>query len=54
MNYRRILRTLGVVLCFESVLMLVPLICAVIYKEKAAFAFLQSILVCLVFGLLCL
>lgn len=50
MNYKRILRTLGIVLCFESALMVVPLICAIIYKEPEVFDFLKSILICLSFG----
>lgn len=50
MNYKRILRTLGIVLCFESALMVAPLICAIIYKEPEVFDFLKSILICLSFG----
>lgn len=50
MNYKRILRTLGIVLCFESALMVAPLICAIIYKEPEVFDFLKSILICFCFG----
>lgn len=50
MNYKRILRTLGIVLCFEGALMVAPLICAIIYKEPEVFDFLKSILICLSFG----
>lgn len=54
MNYRRILHTLGIVLCFEAVSMILPLICAFIYKESTVIPFVQSILLCLVVGLVLL
>lgn len=50
MNYKRILHTLGIVLCFEAVLMILPLICAIIYKEPEMFDFMKSMAVCLVVG----
>lgn len=50
MNFKRILHTLGIVLCFEAAFMLLPLICAVIYKETAVYDFLKCIIICLVFG----
>jgi len=50
MNYRRILHTLGIILCFEAALMIIPLVCAVIYKEKEVYDFLNCILICLAVG----
>lgn len=50
MNYRRILHTLGIVLCFEGALMIAPLGCAIIYKEPEIFVFLKSIIFCVIFG----
>ncbi|MBE7033367.1 MAG: TrkH family potassium uptake protein [Ruminococcaceae bacterium] len=50
MNYKRILHTLGIVLCFEGALMIAPLICAVIYKEPEVLDFFECILICLGFG----
>lgn len=52
MNYKRILHILGIVLCFEAVCMILPLACSIIYKEKETIAFVQSILVCLIVGVL--
>lgn len=54
MNYRRVLHTLGIVLCFEAVSMTLPLICAFIYNESTVIAFVQSILMCLISGLILL
>lgn len=54
MNYKRILHTLGLVLCFEAACMLLPLICAIIYKEKCILTFLQTIGLCLAAGVLLL
>lgn len=50
MNYKRIMHVLGIVLCFEALLMTLPLICAIIYKETAIYAFIKSIVVCLLAG----
>ncbi len=50
MDYKRILHTLGIVLCFEAGLMLLPLICAILYKEATILNFICSILLCLFFG----
>ena len=52
MNYRRILYTLGIVLCFEAAFMLLPLICALIYGEREAVSFLASIIISLLCGIL--
>ena len=51
MNYKRVLHTLGIVLCFEALSMLLPLLCALIYKEQTVVPFLESIFLCLAFGL---
>ena len=50
MNHKRIFHTLGLVLCFEAVSMFLPLICALIYKENTVGIFIQSILICFLFG----
>ena len=51
MNYRRILNTLGIVLCFEAICMILPLICAIVYKEREIIGFLISIAICIIVGL---
>ncbi len=51
MDYRRILHTLGVVLCFEAGFMILPLVCALFYKEAAALDFISSIILCLAIAL---
>ena len=53
MNYSIIKRTLGSMLLFEAVFLALPLVTAVIYWEKAFFAFLIAILLCLGVGKLC-
>lgn len=50
MNYKRILHTLGIVLSFEAVFMVLPLICAVIYNEAEVYSFLVSIVLCALVG----
>lgn len=52
MNYKRIFHTLGIVLCFEAIFMILPLICAIIYKEREVYAFIFSILICFFTGFL--
>ena len=52
MNYKRIMHTLGIVLCFEALLMLLPLICAIVYREAEVYDFAKSIFVCLSAGLI--
>ncbi len=51
MNYRVIFYILGCVLNIEAAAMLLPLICTIIYNDDCFFAFLLTILVCLVFGI---
>ena len=50
MNYRMIAHTLGWVLNIEAACMLLPLICAWIYKESCVLAFLICILICAFLG----
>ena len=52
MNYKMIKNVLGWILLFEAGFMLVPLITAIIYQEKAFYSFLISIAICLAVGLL--
>ncbi len=52
MNYKRILHTLGLVLCCEAGCMLLPLICAIIYKETVVGTFVVSIVLCLSAGII--
>lgn len=52
MNIKRVFHTLGVVLCCEAFLMVLPLVCAFIYGEKEYASFLISMLLCLFAGLL--
>lgn len=52
MNYKRILHTLGIVLCFEAACMILPIICALVYKEAEITSFIQSMLICIVLGVL--
>lgn len=52
MNIKRIMHTLGVVLCCEAFLMLLPLFCAFLYGEKEYTTFLLSIIPCLLSGIM--
>ena len=52
MNIKRVFHTLGIVLCCEAFLMVLPLVCAFIYGEKEYASFLISMLLCLFAGLL--
>lgn len=52
MNYSMIRYTLGWLMLFESIFLAVPLITAAVYWEGAFFAFLISMAICLVLGLL--
>ena len=54
MNYKRIFHTLGIVLCFAPISMILPLICAIIYKENTIFSFLLCIGICFLAGLILL
>lgn len=51
MDLKRIFHTLGVVLCFEAVLLLAPSICAILYGEIALYSFLKASLLCLLCGI---
>ncbi len=46
MNYRMIKYTLGWVLLFEAGFFIVPMICALVYRETEFFSFLWSALIC--------
>ena len=50
MNYRLIIYTLGWVLSFEAVCMILPMVCGFIYGEKEALIFASCILICLIIG----
>lgn len=50
MNYKIILNTLGWVLNIEAAAMLLPLICAAIYKEECIITFALCIVLCFIFG----
>ena len=52
MNYKMIRNILGWILIFEAGFMVVPLLTAAIYWEKSFFAYLISIAICLVIGVL--
>ena len=52
MNYKMIKNILGWILIFEAGFMAVPLLTAAIYWEKSFFAYLISIAICLVIGVL--
>ncbi len=52
MNFRVILNTLGWVLNCEGVCMILPLVCAFLYKEADIYTFLISIAICFFFGFL--
>lgn len=51
MNYRMIGYLQGRIMQVEAVLMLFPLACAIIYREKSAWAFVGTIALLMVFGL---
>lgn len=51
MNYSMILYILGWIFNIEAVLMILPGITAVLYREREGFAFLITILICLAVGL---
>ncbi len=51
MNYRMIMTTVGWVLSFEGLCMVLPLICALYYGEKEFFTFTSCIILCLAAGL---
>ncbi len=53
MNYRIIIFTLGWVLKIESVCMLLPLLCTIIYNEPYAWVYILCSVLCLVSGIAC-
>ena len=54
MNFHVIKRTLGWILIFEAVFMLVPLVTGIIYEEKEIWSILLSMLICVGVGGACL
>lgn len=52
MNYGIIIHIIGSVLNFEAAFMLPALITALLYKEKAGYSLLITILLCLLCGIL--
>lgn len=50
MNRRMVFHTVGRIILLEAILLSLPALCSVIYKEKSFFAFLFSILIALVLG----
>ena len=52
MNYRMILRTLGLVLIFEAIFMLVPIVTAIVYQETQGWHFVVAMAVCALVGVL--
>ena len=53
MNYRLIIRTLGFILLFEAMFLLVPVLTAIVYWEKEFFSLLASMGICLLVGGAC-
>ncbi len=53
MNYRIVIRTMGFILLFEALFFLVPAITAVVYWEKEFFDILLSMILCVLFGGMC-
>lgn len=51
MNYKVVAHTLGWVMNIEAACMVLPLICAIIYREQEVMAFGISIAICLILGL---
>lgn len=52
MNFKMLFYLIGWLLNFEAIFLTVPLLTAVIYREKSGFAFLIAIGICLLLGLL--
>lgn len=52
MNYSVILYIVGAILKLEAVVMALPLLTAAIYREKSGFAFLLTMAICLLVGIL--
>lgn len=53
MNYSAITYILGIVLQFEAAFLAIPCVVSVIYKEKSGFAFLITMLLCILLGSVC-
>ena len=53
MNFSIVIRTLGFLILFEALFLLVPLLTATIFWESTFFAYLITIGICLVVGFLC-
>ncbi len=51
MNLKMVTHTLGRVICFEAVCMLLPLICSVLTGDAVSYVFLISIGICLAIGI---
>ena len=47
MNYKRVIHTLGTVLCLEGAIMMLPIVCAIIYNEPEVIDFIQSMGICI-------
>jgi len=45
MNRKMVLYMLGHIITLEAVLMLLPLICGLIYREKSVFSFVINVIV---------
>ena len=50
MNFRMILHTLGLVLNFEALCMMLPFVCSIIYKDSCTSEFVFCILLCVIAG----
>ena len=50
MNRRMVFHMLGKIMQLEAVLLLLPAICSLIYREQAVFAFLITIAIALILG----
>ena len=50
MNFQVIKRTLGWILLFEAVFMIVPLVTGLVYREAETWSIVYSMLVCLAVG----
>lgn len=53
MNYKIIINTLGWVLIVEAAALVLPLICALVFKEPCAVTFVICIFICAILGALC-
>ena len=51
MNYRMVFHTVGKIISVEAILLIIPSIVSLIYREKCLYAFLITIGIALVLGL---